>query len=179
MKKKITNCKIFTTGGRFLKELPQKNLPITVIGINEEGEVYYREGAYFWKREIFQTDIIEAGRIVTEEYIISSLAQISDYQFQIREEQKFNFYSAISDEIDEAFLYWERLIHYKEMHPEKEDILVRIKGRSFEIGNPFVTAYIKLNQITESGFYYERLEKFYRIWPAKSPEYSPFFVPED
>lgn len=175
--KELTNCKLFFTGGRFIKELPQKNLPITIIGTDEEGEVLYLEGAYFCEREIFQTIALKNDRVVNEEYIISSLAKMETCKFPIREVQKFDFYSATSDETDELFLYWERLIHYKDTHPKKGDMLVRIKGRSFEVGKPFVEVNIKLNRITEMGFYYERHEKFYRIWPAKSPEDSPLFVP--
>ena len=94
-KGKLKNCKVFGTGGRLLKELSAKvvipdtvilntvlwnkilsterSIPITVIGINDEENLIYREGIYYTKAKIFQTTIRKDNSFIKEEYEIESI----------------------------------------------------------------------------------------------------------
>lgn len=198
-KGKLKNCKVFGTGGRLLKELSAKvvildtvilntvlwnkilsterSIPITVIGINDEENLIYREGIYYTKTKIFQTTIRKDNSFIKEEYEIESIF-FMDFKAGTEKVIKFNFFSAIGDEIEEGFFEWARLIYYKDTHPKDMEKTIVITGQSFETGSSISRFHITLNDVFERGFYY-KTEEAYVIWPSAYPIYDPRFFPAD
>ena len=163
-KGKLKNCKIFDVEDRFLKLFPEeKEMAIKIIGQNESGEIIYREGAYFSKEKIFQTRFSDGKSFFEEEYEITSIAQPIPPQFGISNKKEFNLFSAMGDQIEELFLYWPRLVFYKDTHPEESNEIIQIKGQLLEPCRPIFIVHIKLEDITEEGFNYNNSGDFYKI----------------
>lgn len=161
-KGKLQNCKIFDVEGRFFNVLPAENeLSIKLIGKNESEEIIYREGVYCLKNKIFQTRFSDGKDFFSEEYEIASIAKPIHPHFENIKE--FNLFSAMGEKIEELFLYWPRLVFYKDTHPKESDTLIQIKGQLFEPGNPLFILFIRLSDVTEEGFYYRNSGDFYKI----------------
>ncbi len=158
----LRNCKIFDAEGRFFNVLPAENeLSIKIIGKNESEEIIYREGVYFLKEKIFQTSFSDGKDFFAEEYEIASIEKPIHPQFENIKE--FNLFSAMGDQIEELFLYWPRLVFYKDTHPEESEGIIQIKGQLLEPCRSIFTIHIKLEDITEEGFYYCNSGDFYKI----------------
>ena len=169
---------VFGTGGRLLKELStERSIPITVIGIDDEENVIYREGIYYAKAKVFKTIIRKDNSFIEEEYEIESIFFI-DFKAGTEKVTKFNFFSAIGDEIEEGFFEWARLIYYKDTHQKEMEKTIVITGQSFEPGSSISKFHIRLNDVFERGFYY-KTEEAYVIWPSAYPVYDPRFFSAD
>lgn len=159
-KGELKNCKIFSEKGRFLKDLPTDAIiPITIIGENQSGDTIDREGVYFSENGIFQTRVSDGRSFKTEEYKVISLADTKSLKNELMIVRKIFFYSAISDEIEEGFLNWPRLIFYITKNPEEGEKTITITGKS---GSEILKFNVKLNDINEEGFMYRKHE-FFRI----------------
>lgn len=172
-KGKLENCKFFDVEGRFLKVLPkEKILSIKIIGKNESGEIIYREGVYFSKEKIFQTRFSDGKSFFEEEYEITSIAQPTPPQFSISNKKEFNLFSAMSDQIEELFLFWPRLVFYKDTHTEESEKIIQIKGQLLEPCRTIFIVHINLEDITEEGFNYNNSGDFYKI----ASRYADFLI---
>lgn len=170
-KGKLRNCKIFDGEGRFFYVIPAENeVFIKIIGQNESGEIIYREGVYFSKEKIFQTRFSDGKDFFAEEYEIDSLAKPIHPKFE--NIKKFNLFSAMGDQIEEVFLYWPRLVFYKDTHPEEREEIIQIKGQLLEPCTPIFMLHIKLADITEEGFIYNNSGDFYKI----ASRYADFLI---
>ena len=157
-KGELKNCRIFKEKGRFLRELRTDAIvPITIIGENQSGDIIDRDGAYFSKNRIFRARVFDGKNFITEEYKITSLAKPKSLKIGLTIVRELSFYSAISDEIEEGFLHWPRLIFYVTKNPEEGEKTITITGKS---DSTILKFDVKLNDINEDGFSYGKHEFF-------------------
>lgn len=157
-KGELKNCKIFNEKGRFLRELPTEAIvPIIIIGENQSGEIIDRDGAYFSENSIFRARVSDGKNLKTEEYKITSLSKPKSLKIGLTVVRELSFYSAISEDIEEGFLFWSRLIFYITKNPEEGEKIITITGKS---DSTILKFDVKLNDINEEGFTYGKHEFF-------------------